>query len=100
MRLALYLLQESQSYINVDHKNTCEIKRLYVRKRFRGLGLGRSMTHALMERGSRVGYSSMLLETLAHMTVARELYASLGFIDVPPYHVSRIQGAHYLKAPL
>ena len=32
--------------------------------------------------------------------VARELYASLGFEEVPPYYFNPLPGAHYLKAEL
>jgi len=31
---------------------------------------------------------------------ARELYASLGFEEIPPYYYNPIPGAHYLKAQL
>ena len=42
----------------------------------------------------------MLLDTLDDMEAARELYASLGFEEIPPYYFNPIAGAHYLKADL
>jgi len=42
----------------------------------------------------------MLLDTLDVMEAARELYASLGFHDIPPYYFNPIPGAHYFKADL
>ena len=42
----------------------------------------------------------MLLDTLDDMEAARELYASLGFVEIPPYYFNPIAGAHYLKAEL
>jgi putative acetyltransferase len=84
----------------VDHANACEMKRLYVRPGCRGLGLGRSIAQALMERGTQAGYSTMLLDTLDDMETARGLYASLGFVEVPAYYFNPLPGAHYLKAPL
>lgn len=86
--------------INVDHANACEMKRLFVRRAFRRFGLGRVLVQALMDRARAAGYSAMLLDTLDEMETARELYASLGFVEVAPYYYNPIPGAHYLMAPL
>jgi putative acetyltransferase len=83
-----------------DYPNACEMKRLYVRPAFRRFGLGRVLAQALMDRGVQAGYSNLLLDTLDDMEAARELYASLGFEDIPPYYFNPIPGAHYLKATL
>jgi putative acetyltransferase len=83
-----------------DYANACEMKRLYVRRAFRRFGLGRALAQSLMTAAQEAGYSVMLLDTLDDMEAARELYASLGFEDVPPYYYNPIPGAHYLKATL
>jgi putative acetyltransferase len=83
-----------------DYANACEMKRLYVRPAFRHFGLGRLLAQALLDRGVQAGYSVMLLDTLDEMEAARELYASLGFEEIPPYYFNPIAGAHYLKATL
>jgi GNAT superfamily N-acetyltransferase len=83
-----------------DHANACEMKRLYVRRAFRRFGLGRLLAQALMDRATGAGHSVMLLDTLDEMEVARGLYATLGFVEVPPYYFNPIPGAHYLKADL
>ncbi len=83
-----------------DYANACEMKRLYVRRAFRRFGLGRLLAQALLDRGVQAGYSAMLLDTLDEMEAARELYASLGFEEIPPYYFNPIAGAHYLKAEL
>jgi putative acetyltransferase len=85
---------------DVDHANACEMKRLFVRRAFRRFGLGRLIAQALMDRAREAGHSSMLLDTLDEMEVARGLYAALGFVEIPPYYFNPIAGAHYLKAPL
>jgi len=85
---------------DVDYANACEMKRLFVRPAFRGLGLGRLVAQALMDQAVRAGYSVMLLDTLDDMEAARGLYAQLGFEEIPPYYFNPIPGAHYLKAPL
>lgn len=83
-----------------DHTNACEMKRLYVRRAFRRFGLGRLLTQQLMDLATRSGHSCMLLDTLDDMEVARGLYTSLGFEEVPPYYFNPIPGAHYLKVVL
>ena len=85
---------------DVDYANACEMKRLYVRPAFRGLGLGRLLARALMDHAIRAGYSVMLLDTLDDMAAARSLYEALGFEEIPPYYFNPIAGAHYLKAQL
>ena len=85
---------------DVDYPNACEMKRLYVRPAHRGAGLGRELAQAVIERASNAGYRTMLLDTLDDMEAAREMYASLGFEEIPPYYYNPIPGAHYLKADL
>jgi putative acetyltransferase len=87
-------------FADADDANACEMKRLYVRPGHRGLGLGRLLAQALLDEARRLGYSAILLDTLDEMEAARELYASLGFVEVPPYYFNPIAGAHYLKAEL
>ena len=85
---------------DVDYPNACEMKRLFVRDAFRGCGLGRILTQALIDKATETGYSCMLLDTLDDMEAARGLYESLGFEEVPPYYFNPIAGAHYLKVDL
>jgi len=85
---------------DADDPNACEMKRLYVRPAFRRFGLGRRLAEALLDEGARAGYSMMFLDTLDEMEAARELYASLGFEEVPPYYYNPVPGAHYLRAML
>lgn len=85
---------------DVDYPNACEMKRLYVRPDWRRFGLGRLLAEELIDHARDAGYSSMLLDTLDDMEAARELYASLGFVGVPPYYYNPIPGAHYLKVDL
>jgi ribosomal protein S18 acetylase RimI-like enzyme len=85
---------------NVDYPNAAEMKRLYVRKAFRGFGLGRQLVEAVMDTARLAGYDSILLDTLDDMEAARALYDELGFEDIPPYYHNPIPGAHYLRASL
>jgi putative acetyltransferase len=81
---------------NVDYANACEMKRLFVRKAFRGFGLGRQLVEAALDSARSNGYG--LLDTLDDMEAARALYENLGFQSIPPYYHNPIPGAHYLMA--
>jgi ribosomal protein S18 acetylase RimI-like enzyme len=78
----------------------CEMKRLWVRERFRGSGLGRQLAQAALQRALRNGYDLMRLDTLARMDRAWQLYAALGFREVPRYYDNPLADAIYLEKPL
>lgn len=84
----------------VDYASACEMKRLYVRPPYRGLGLGRMLAEAILEQARQAGFGCVLLDTLDDMEAARALYDDLGFEDIPPYYFNPIAGAHYLKVDL
>ena len=77
-----------------------EMKRLYVRQAFRGLGLGRQLTEGILDAARKAGYSCVLLDTLDDMESARALYEDLGFEEIPPYYHNPHAGAHYLKVDI
>lgn len=83
-----------------DYPNASEMKRLYVRPAFRGLGLGRQLAEAILDAARVGGYDHVLLDTLDDMEAARTLYGDLGFEDIPPYYHNPIAGAHYLMVTL
>lgn len=83
-----------------DYPNASEMRRLYVRKAFRGFGLGRELAEATLDIARRAGYACVLLDTLSDMEAARALYADLGFEEIPPYYHNPVPGAHYLKVEI
>jgi putative acetyltransferase len=85
---------------SADYPNAAEMKRLYVRKAFRGFGLGRQLAEAVLEQARLAGYASVLLDTLDEMEAARALYTELGFAEIPPYYHNPVAGSHYLKADI
>nr|WP_216842418.1 GNAT family N-acetyltransferase [Acidovorax sp. SRB_14] len=85
---------------NADYPNASEMKRLYVRKAFRGFGLGRQLAEAMLDAARQAGYACVLLDTLDDMESARALYTDLGFEDIPPYYHNPLPGSHYLKVDI
>ena len=83
-----------------DYPNAGEMKRLYVRKAFRGFGIGRQLADAVLDAARQVGYACVLLDTLVDMEAARALYTDLGFVEIPPYYHNPLPGSHYLKAEI
>lgn len=65
----------------------CEMKRLYVRGDFRGLGLGKRLIERLIKDAKVIGYKKMRLDTLPDkMPQAVKLYESYGFRKINPYY--------------
>jgi carbonic anhydrase len=64
-----------------------EMKRLFVRDKFRGLGLGIELIKELIGAARDIGYLKLRLDTYPpKMAQAVALYRSLGFIEIPAYY--------------
>ena len=80
--------------------NICEMKRLFVRNDFRGLGIGNELISMIIKEARKLNYSYMRLDTLPMMKKAQELYKSYGFYDIEPYVYNPIVGTKYLELNL
>lgn len=80
--------------------DVCEMKRLFVRPEFRGVGLGRTLAKRLIDSAARMGYHRMVLDTLKELNAAMALYESLGFMRIAPYYHNPLPRVVYWELDL
>jgi GNAT superfamily N-acetyltransferase len=67
-------------------ESTCELKRMYVLRDFRRIGLGQKLLDIAVDFAKSVGYSRMVLDSSKMLYAARALYLESGFVDIPRYN--------------
>jgi GNAT superfamily N-acetyltransferase len=67
-------------------ESTCELKRMYVLRDFRRLGLGQKLLDIAIDFAKSVGYSRIVLDSSKALHPARALYLNNGFVDIPRYN--------------
>ena len=80
--------------------DVAEMKRLYVRADYRGMGLGRTLAECAIDEARALGYRTVKLDTLPAMHDAQRLYAELGFVDTAPYNDNPVDGVRFLALAL
>lgn len=63
-----------------------EVKRLFVRPAYHGLGVGRALLTRLAAAAIARGYKTLRLETGPRQSEAQALYLAAGFRRIAPYH--------------
>lgn len=67
-------------------EDTCELVKMYVLQKVRGIGLGSALIRKALETAKEEGFSRVYLETMPELKQALDTYAKFGF--------------HYINAPL
>ena len=81
--------------------DACEVKRLYVRPRFRRRGVGRGLMAWIIEQARLLGYRTVHGDTLPTMSDAMQMYREIGFhVMDHPYSNNPTPGAIYLELRL
>jgi GNAT superfamily N-acetyltransferase len=65
--------------------DTGELKRMYVRPQFRGLGIGHALVAELLAQARAIGYRRICLDSPPFSHAAHTLYRSLGFEEITAY---------------
>lgn len=79
--------------------HSAEVKRLYVRPRFRGRGIAAALYRALELYARERDYEWLYLDTTDEMLAARRFYASLGYELTTPYN-DNPQATIYMRKKL
>ncbi|MHC4509196.1 MAG: GNAT family N-acetyltransferase [Planctomycetota bacterium] len=79
-------------------KRTCELRKMYLHKAYRGKGLGKLLLDDALSKAKQLGFERMVLETASVLKEAIALYESYGFAEYAPDHLSsRCDQAYVLE---
>ena len=82
-------------------RTICEMKRLFVKERFRGRNIGKLLIERVIEDARTIGYKAMRLDTFPpKMAKAVQLYESYGFRKIPPYYDNPNDGVLFMELKL
>lgn len=81
-------------------ENSCELKRLYVRDKFRGKKLGEKLVEKIIRDAKKIGYKNILLDTLPFLDKAIMLYKKYNFYEIESYNDSPMQNSIFMKLDL
>lgn len=81
-------------------EQVCEMKRLFVEKEYRGLGIGDRLVQTIIEAAKEIGYEEMYLDTMPSLKSAVHLYYKYGFLETEKYNDSPIADTIFMKLDL
>lgn len=74
-----------------------EMKRMYIKKEFRGKGLSKQLIEKLLDHAKELKYKAVRLDTLPQMKEAMNLYLCIGFKEIQPYRFNPVEGTRYMQ---
>jgi len=74
-----------------------EIKRMFVTPRFRGVGYGRALLHALELRSRELGAREVVLDTHTVLRSAIAMYERAGYLECEPYNENPYASKWFMK---
>jgi N-acetylglutamate synthase and related acetyltransferases len=83
----------------IDNEN-CEMKRLYVRPKFRGHKIANKLVEMIIDDAKRIGYKNIFLDTFPFLVGAIYLYKKFGFNEIESYNNSPMDNLVYMKLDL
>ncbi|PLK42886.1 GNAT family N-acetyltransferase [Emticicia sp. TH156] len=81
-------------------EGVCEMKRLYVRPVYQGIGLGKKLALTVLDEAAKKGYRKMKLDTLKRLAAANKLYHALQFTETQPYNYNPEGDVAYFEKDL
>jgi GNAT superfamily N-acetyltransferase len=84
--------------IGGEGSGCAEIKRMYVREKFRGKGIARQLLEAAEQLARDAGYAWIYLDTTDEMRTAARLYERNGFVHCKRYNENPQAGIFMRKA--
>jgi putative acetyltransferase len=102
-RLALALVEDAAAGCVAMKRfddTRCEMKRLYVRPRFRGYGVGSALLDWVIAQARSLGYREIVADTMPVMADALQMYDRRGFERTGPYATDPTPGAIFLRLRL
>lgn len=82
-------------------ENICEMKRLFLREKARGHGIGNMLIEKVIDDALTIGYEKMRLDTYPpKMGKAVSLYESHGFYSIPAYYDNPHEGVLFMEKML
>lgn len=80
--------------------DTAEVKRLYVRPKFRGQQLGQRLIQKLIKTAQGLNFKRLILDAVPQTIVAQQLYQSIGFQQTEPYYANPVPGTKFYELVL
>lgn len=79
---------------------SAELKRLYIRPKFRGQKLGEMLTRRIMDDARKAGYKKLRLDTLPGLKSALSLYRRMGFYETEAYYDCLVPNTVFMEIEL